>query len=346
MTEPLSTAEAATLFEPLRHASSLVLAVSGGPDSVALMRLAAALQARSGLPPLVIATVDHGLAAGSDAIARDVVTQAASLGLAAHVLRWDGDKPRTGLQDAARVARYALLEALASRIGATHLVTAHTLDDQAETVLFRLARGSGPAGLAGMRPMSRRGEVFLCRPLLGVPKARLVATCRAAAWPYVVDPANADPRFARARLRGLLPQLAAEGLGAATLALLGARLARDEAALHEASAACRSACLVEATERRQAFAGGPFMAAPAAVRLRLLEAALTDFAKPGPPRLARLEALAEDLGQAFAAARPLRRTLHGARITLAPNGRIDLAPEGPRHRGMGVRHMVGGALDA
>ena len=344
MTETLSIADAATLFEPLHHASGLLLAVSGGPDSVALMRLAAAL--RSSLPPLVVATVDHGLAAGSGAIAHNVSAWAGSLGLKAHVLHWDGDKPRTGLQEAARAARYALLEALALRIGASHLVTAHTLDDQAETILFRLARGSGPAGLAGMRAMSRRGEVFLCRPFLGIPKARLVEACRAGGWPYVVDPANADPRFARARLRRLLPHLAAEGLGAETLALLGARLARDEAALREAAAACRSTCLLDATDHRQSFAAAPLMAAPPAIRLRLLDAALTGFAKPGPPRLARLEALAVNLERAVAMGRPLRRTLHGTRIILAPDGRIDLVPEGPRHRGADARRRVGDALDA
>ncbi len=346
MAEALSLADAAVLLEPLRAASGLVLAVSGGPDSVALMRLAAALRARSGLPPIVVGTVDHGLTGGSDAIARDVVAQAGTLGLDAHVLRWEGDKPRAGIQDAARAARYALLEGLARRIGATHLVTAHTLDDQAETILFRMARGSGPAGLAGMRPMCRRGDLLLCRPLLGIPKARLVETCRAAGWTYVEDPANADPRFARARLRRLLPHLAAEGLDAATLSLLGTRLARDEAALREAAADCRSACLLDATDHRQAYAAAPLMAALPAVRLRLLDAALADFAKPGRPRLARLETLAADLGQAFAEGRPLRRTLHGARITLAPNGRIDLVPEGPRHRGTGPGRRLDGAPDS
>ena len=344
MSAALSMAEAATLFAPLRHASSLLVAVSGGPDSVALMGLAAAL--RSDLPPLVVATVDHGLAAASGSIARDVVAQAGSLHLEAHMLHWDGDKPRTGVQNAARTARYALLEALALRIGASHLVTAHTLDDQAETILFRLARGSGPAGLAGMRPMSRRGEVLLCRPFLAVPKARLIETCRAEGWPYVVDPANADPRFARGRLRRLLPHLAAEGLDAEVLALLGARLARDEAALREAATACRDACLLDATDCRQAFAAAPLMAAPPAVRLRLLDAALTGFAKPGPPRLARLEALADDLERAVAGGQPLRRTLHGARILLAPGGRIELVREGPRRRGADVRHRPGEAHDA
>ena len=110
---------------------------------------------------------------------------ARKLGVAHRTLRWTGTKPKTGLQEAARQARYRLLADAARKAGASHILTAHTLDDQAETVLIRLSRGSGLSGLAAMARMSPlpgdgEGEITLVRPLLDIPKARLIATLRAA----------------------------------------------------------------------------------------------------------------------------------------------------------------------
>src|SRR5437764_101909 len=103
---------------------------------------------------------------------------------------------------------------------ARHILTGHTLDDQAETVLFRLARGSGLSGLAGIARISPLEHVTLIRPLLDIPKARLLATLKAAKISFIEDPSNRDPRFARTRLRQLVPALAGEGLDAARLAVL------------------------------------------------------------------------------------------------------------------------------
>ncbi len=156
----------------------------------------------------------------------------------AHTLRvphatlvWEGEKPAARLQERAREARYDLLTAEARRVGAGVIVTAHHLDDQAETVLFRLMRGSGLAGLAGMAARTRRGEVEIARPLLGLGKAELVAFCEARGLAYVSDPSNENPRFARPRLRRLAGALAAEGLDAPALARLARRAAVAEAAL-------------------------------------------------------------------------------------------------------------------
>ncbi len=150
------------------------------------------------------------------------------------------------LQEAARIARYRLLADTALRAGYAHILTAHTLDDQAETILFRLARGSGLVGLAGMAhasplPVGGQGALFLVRPLLGLPKARLLATLAAARIGYSEDPSNHDPRFTRARLRGLMPELAREGLDARGLARLAARLRRADAAIEFAVEAARAA---------------------------------------------------------------------------------------------------------
>ena len=148
-------------------------------------------------------------------------------------MRWTGTKPKTGLQEAARTARYRLLADAARKAGASHILTAHTRDDQAETVLIRMSRGSGVSGLAAMTriaplPGDGEGRIKLVRPLLDIPKSRLVATLRAAKIPFADDPSNRDPRFTRARLRGLMTELAREGLDARRLSLLARRLKRAD----------------------------------------------------------------------------------------------------------------------
>src|SRR5947209_13191130 len=160
------------IFASLAEAKKLLLAVSGGPDSVALMLLSARWPRRDA-PPIEVATVDHRLREDSRQEAEQVGNWARALGFGHHILTWEGEKPKTRLQERAREARYRLLEERAAHAGADHIVTAHHADDQAETVLLRLTRGSGPAGLAGMAAYTRLGAVTLARPLLGVPKADL-----------------------------------------------------------------------------------------------------------------------------------------------------------------------------
>src|SRR5436305_4996684 len=148
---PIAVSEAAQLFADLADAAILILAVSGGPDSTALMWLAARWRdALESSPKLVAATIDHALRKESAREARAVARLAKNLNVEHVTLRWTGRKPKTGIQEAARNARYRLLSEEAHRQNASHVVTAHTLDDQAETVLFRIARGSGLSGLRGM----------------------------------------------------------------------------------------------------------------------------------------------------------------------------------------------------
>ncbi|AWN46170.1 tRNA lysidine(34) synthetase TilS [Methylobacterium terrae] len=317
-----------------------VLAVSGGPDSTALMGCAALGPAGV---PLVVATVDHGLRPGSEAEAQGVAALAARLGLAHRRLAWTGAKPAARIQEAARAARYGLLAGLAREVGADLVLTAHTLDDQAETVLMRLCAGSGPAGLAGMAPSRALGGLTLARPFLGVPKARLVATCEAREWPFVRDPSNVDPRFGRARLRGLLPLLAAEGLTASRLARLSARLRRDEAALSGAAAAALRDLRRDAPggEGRLVLDGPGLAALPEAVALRVAGLAVAalhaeaaqgaaDAPSPYPPRLERLERVVlEAVLPALREGRPCRRTVAGLLFSTG-GGRLTLAPEPPR----------------
>jgi tRNA(Ile)-lysidine synthase len=313
--------EADALFSGLENLHGMVLAVSGGPDSTALLVLAARwAKRRKGAPKIIAVTIDHGLRPEAAREATAVKRLARTLGVEHRTLHWRGKKPKSGLQEAARNARYRLLAQAADEAGYAHILTAHTLDDQAETVLFRLARGSGLLGLTGMAYASplqtaRESAVFLVRPLLHIPKTRLIATLRAARVPYSEDPTNRDPRFTRTRLRNLLPALAREGLDARGLARLAARLRRAESTVEFAVNAAHEA-LAPAPWRRGepiAFETGRFAALPAEVALRLLGRAVALAGDEGPVELAKLEALYEALGQASSR---LRRTLAGALITL------------------------------
>src|SRR6266404_3262007 len=224
---PISAQEAKRLFADWRGVPAIVLAVSGGPDSIALMWLAARWRrALARGPRLIAVTVDHGLRAEAAGEARNVKRLARALDLPHRTMRWTGAKPKTGLPAAARAARYRLLAQAARASGATHILTAHTRDDQAETLLMRMLRGSGIAGLAAMARENARDGVVLARPFLSVPKSRLVATLDKAKIVFADDPTNHDTAFTRPRLRALLPILAAEGGDTRNLARLASRLAR------------------------------------------------------------------------------------------------------------------------
>lgn len=357
---PVGEAEAADLFADLKDCPALVLAVSGGPDSTALLWLAA--RWRSALrrgPKLVAVTVDHGLRPEARREAAAVKRLAASLGVAHRTLRWAGEKPATGLQEAARTVRYRLLAATARRVRARAIVTAHTLDDQAETVLFRLARGSGVTGLAGMAriappPLRQpafssspvRGEreqgVLLIRPLLDIPKARLIATLQAAGVPFAEDPANRDPRFARTRLRALTAALAVEGLTAARFAQFARRMRRADAAI-EAAVDRLAEMLAPTPAVPRADGGAPltlpagdWAQAPAELRLRLLGRLIAAAGDEGAVELGKLETC-ESAMMAHCSTNPFgrfRRTLAGAVITIS-GGRLTVArapPRRPRRR--------------
>lgn len=330
--DPLTDEEARARLAPLvaeLGRQGLVLAVSGGPDSVALMRLCAPL-ARAAGAAVTVATIDHGLRPGSAAEAGTVAGWAAACGLPHATRAWIGEKPARGLQDAAREARYALLAEIAREAGAGAIATAHHRDDQAETVLMRLAAGSGVAGLAGMRARSRRGGLVLARPFLDVPKARLVAACDARGWPYLEDPSNRAERFARARLRRIAPRLAAEGLDAARLARLARRAARADEALERAAEAAYARALIAASP--PTLDAAALLAEPEEIALRVLARALRAAGGgAGPERLARLEALWARLAPALAEGRALRATLAGA-LVAAADGAVRVAPEPPRRR--------------
>jgi tRNA(Ile)-lysidine synthase len=200
---PVDAAEFAQLmvsFEPFERAPVVAVAVSGGRESLALALLAQEWAiARGGR--IVGLIVDHALRPESAAEAATTEALLGHHGCDAEILHWSAAKPHSGLQEAARAARYGLLRQACRRRGVLHLLVAHHAEDQAETVAMRAARQSGPDGLAGMAGAVELPEARLLRPLLGVSRSRLTATLIARGVPWIDDPSNADPRFERARLR-------------------------------------------------------------------------------------------------------------------------------------------------
>jgi tRNA(Ile)-lysidine synthase len=177
----------------------VLVAVSGGPDSTALLHGLARLSARLGIA-LHAATVDHGLRPGSAAEGEAVAASSAELGVPCERLRVDvgaARGPHVSLQDAARRARLAALADAADRLSCARVALGHTGDDQAETVLFRIVRGTGLAGLAGI-PYARGRFV---RPLLDVRRAAVLAFLKRRRLSFVEDPSNRDRRFTRTRVR-------------------------------------------------------------------------------------------------------------------------------------------------
>jgi len=330
---PISVQEAKQLFADWKALPAIVLAVSGGPDSVALMWLMARWRrAFVRGPKLVAVTVDHGLRAEAAQEARNVKELARRLELEHRTLRWTGDKPKNGVPAAARAA------------GASHVLTAHTCDDQAETLLMRLLRGSGVAGLAAMARVSERDGVLLARPLLDIAKSRLIATLNKARIAFADDPTNRDLAFTRPRLRALLPALAAEGGDARALARLAARLARANAAVEVLTDGAERYLALRGRAALAADACGfdldAFAALPEEIRLRLLMRAINRFGREGPAELGKVEALLAQLDRRFAKARRqarskrrphLKQTLAGALVSVG-NGRIVIGRAPPRRR--------------
>jgi tRNA(Ile)-lysidine synthase len=323
--QPISLSEIEPIFDRLLE-GPLALAVSGGADSMALIHLVATwLAARQPRDAIIVFTVDHALRSGSAEEAVFVAAEAAKLGLAHRTLVWRDAKPRTGIQAAARVARYRLL---AEACGGAKIVTAHHRDDVAETLLLRLARGSGIRGLAAMKErgawplaptssnLGRRAFPELVRPLLGFEKARLVATLVDLRATWIEDPSNENEDFERVRLRHAGDKLAALGLTNERLAQSAQRLARASDAIERITSSKAQACV--------ALNDGAFISidlnsltdAPEEVAVRLLERALAaSGGQEEPASLSQVEALC---GQLCLCGDTMTRTLAGCIIEAGP----------------------------
>ncbi|SDO69544.1 tRNA(Ile)-lysidine synthase [Filomicrobium insigne] len=332
---PISDREIALLLASLSGFSLLVLAVSGGSDSMALMHLVSRWRGtleEGQRPEVLVATVDHGLRPESRHEAEVVGQVSAQLGFGHVILTWDGKKPVSGVQAAAREERYRLLMGLLaerSRLQMRHraegegaraaLVTAHTQDDQAETLLMRLARGSGIQGLSGIMPMTERDDgIWLVRPLLEVPKARLKATLEADGQTWIEDPSNDDVRFERVRLREAREMLASLGLTSRALGRSARRLQRVQALVAEAAGQWIEA---NANFNEGAYATVKLAAFSDAgeVAVRGLQAILSRMGgDASDPELSQIETLVDSLADTAAAnAEMASTTLGGCIIEVA-----------------------------
>lgn len=343
---PLSDDELCLCLAAARLPDACLAAISGGPDSMVLMYALALWRRSRPQAQVLVATVDHGLRREAAVEAVMVGEAARRLDLRHHTLRWSGPHPENGLQEAARDARYALLIQLATECGIGAILTAHTLDDQAETVLMRMARGSGISGLGGMNRRSCRGGIDHLRPFLEIPKTRLVATCQQRGWAFAEDPSNTNARYARTRWRQLAPALAGEGLNAVRLARLAERCRRADAALtQKAEEILQSVCLAarsgDAADGRIVLDGKRLMAEPEELSLRALALALEAVTGASPPRLERLETCEQALRTAILGGGRFDRTLAGAVLSLNRSGFVVIGPEPPRRRGGVNREKMG-----
>jgi tRNA(Ile)-lysidine synthase len=328
--QALSSADIDALFAPFVHAKALLIAVSGGPDSTALLLMAAEWAKRRGKTRIDAATVDHGLRPESADEAKAVAALCARLGVGHRVLQWKGAKPTSRLQERAREARYRLLVDHAKAIGADALMTAHHTDDQAETVLFRLLRGSGVAGLRGMDLMTARDGMAIARPLIGRKKRDLIAFANARGAPFIDDPSNTDPRFARTRLRSLLVRLGEEGLDAEALDRLARRARETEEALAHLTAEVEARVGSEgAIDARTLFAA-PIAISHRILARRIAAAGGRDASRIG---LEKIETLAANLRDALKERRAYGANIGGALVRLTAKGQLTFAPEPPRTSG-------------
>ena len=305
MTAPAATADAALakgLLAGLGGAlpPRLGVAVSGGGDSMALLSLLHGLSAAAGTD-LETVTVDHGLRPEAAGEAAFVARRASALGLSHETLRWRGWDGQGNLQNAAREARYRLMADWAERRGLPCVALGHTADDQAETVLMRLARRSGVDGLSAMVPRSNRHGITWLRPLLFARREALRGHLRRAAVEWVDDPSNDDPRFARIQTRQSLAALAQLGIDVEALAEVARNMATAREALK--SQTDRTAGDILRMEAgAQVMQAEGFFAAPEEIRRRLMIHALGQVnGGTYPPRRGPVAALIAGLAEGQAA---------------------------------------------
>ncbi len=283
------------------YEGAVAVGVSGGPDSMALVHALSVYFSKHDKDVCIHAlTVDHGLRAEAAEEAQMVKDAVSSLDNVKHeILVWDHSAaPDARVQERARHARYDLFAQYMDQNNITHLFLAHHMDDQAETFLFRLAKGSGLDGLACMSDIQERfGWMFLCRPFLGVCKDDIVAYCDKERVPHVHDPSNDAEVYARVRLRKSMDVLQDEGLTAKRLYTTAKRLARARDALDDMAGTAYVSCLSSNDTNRLVFNFNPLKINHKEVVLRVLIRGFIALCgqQDYGVRLERLENLCDDL---------------------------------------------------
>lgn len=304
----------------------VAVGVSGGPDSMALLHLLAQWSAARNIA-LHAFTVDHALRPESAAEAVKVAgwVTARWPDVRHTILRWYEGKQEARLLEAAREARYGLMAEAMRAEDITDLFIAHHQDDQAETFLIRLTKGSGLDGLAGMSAIQPRGDIKILRPLLGLSKAELIRICDDNSIPYVSDPTNENENYMRPRLRAARDILEAEGLTAKRLSVTAARIARARQALEMLSRKLFDDAVRERSESGFAFDINMLRASSEELVLRVILQAMDEIhpANDYGPRMDRVEAL-------------LTRILHENDFRGATLGRCIFAIE-PAHATLCIR---------
>lgn len=265
---------------------------------MALAYLLSCWSEEKGGPQIHILSVDHGLRAEAVDEVAHVKNVSENWPRSTHyILKWGGEKPAQRVQESARSARYGLMEAHCEAHGITALLLAHHRDDQSETVLFRLAKGSGLDGLTGIRPSQERGNLTLFRPLLDISKDDILAFCHEEEIPFVDDPSNEKEQYARVRLRRSRAVLEQEGLSSKRLAVTAKRMERARCALEFYSDKVYRRTAENIESVRIVFDCGVLFSEPEETVLRVLMKAMGDLCptKAYRPRMEKIESLLEDI---------------------------------------------------
>lgn len=279
---------------------SLAVAVSGGPDSMALAHLLCGFVGREN-KTLHILTIDHGLRAEAKEEAKKVADWAAqqdNKNINHAVLQWEGKKPETGIMEAARAARYELIDTYCKNHKIEAVFVAHHQDDQAETFLIRLAKGSGLDGLAGMNELqSYSNNLKIARPFLNISKQDLISYCEENSINFINDPSNENKEYLRPRLRKSMVILEEEGLSPKRLSSLSSRLRRARQALEVISEESYQKCLKEKSEKHIVLNFDEIQTHPEEIIFRIIRKAVEDMRQNNGygVRMERLESLVTSL---------------------------------------------------
>lgn len=280
-------------FKDISAEPAIAVALSGGGDSMALTWLLSRWAAKRGIQIHAL-TVNHGLRTEAAAEAREVGRWVQDWGLTHKILVWKGPKPVSRIQEEARKARYDLLATYCLKHKIRYLFLAHHANDQAETILFRLAKGSGLDGLSGMACEQPYDEnLILIRPLLDVSHAQLLKTCKKAETPWVEDKSNVSDRYARIRLRQSMDVLETEGLTLKRITTLGGRMERARKALDQLTDLAWKNTVTEINTKHVVLIKNELFQYPEEIIVRLMQRVLQTVRgpKPYPPRLENLEDL-------------------------------------------------------